>query len=275
MNKNKTSNFHGFWSLSILICIVAVVFSFFFVACSREPASTQPPANTGTASGDENPSPTDETPPPEEAPPPVILAESEDMGQSYIDSIIFLGDSTTNGLRFYGVLSGGKETKQVWVPSNATFSLFNQDGIKIVYPETGEETLIEDAVAQTKPEYMVLTLGVNGVSMMEEDWFKREYIALIERIQENSPGTKIILNSIYPVGKEYQEKSITNELIDRANQWVLEIAAELGLRYLNTASILKDDEGYLRHGYDNSDGIHLEGETLRLVLDYIRTHGYR
>jgi len=210
------------------------------------------------------------------APTPTQLAETAEMGQAYLDSIIYLGDSTTYGFQVYGVLSGGTATKQVWTPSDRTFSLFNQKNIKIYYPETKENLTIEKAVAAKKPAYMVITLGVNGVATMEEDNFISDYKALIKRILETNSNTKIILNSIFPVARSYKlQGSINNEKIERANGWVYSIAEELGLRYLDSASILKDEDGWLMPKYDAGDGLHLKPEAYKAIVQYINTHGYR
>ena len=62
---------------------------------------------------------------------PALLRGTGDMGQEYIDSIIFLGDSTTYGLKAYAVLTDGKKTKQVWTPSNGTLTLSYQGFVDI------------------------------------------------------------------------------------------------------------------------------------------------
>ena len=206
----------------------------------------------------------------------VVLSETEDMGQEYIDSMIFLGDSTTYGLLAYGILTGGRSSLQVWTPANRTFSLFNQKNITVLFPDTNKEITVENAVALKKPEYMVITLGVNGVSTMEEGHFKREYIALIARIREAHPETRIILNTIYPVSSFYKYiNSINNVKIDRANGWVREIAEETGSRFIDTASALKDEDGNLATAYQNGDGLHLSPAALRVVVQTLRTHGYK
>ena len=210
------------------------------------------------------------------APTPTELAETEEMGQAYLDSIIFLGDSTTYGFQVYGVLAGGANTKQVWTPSDRTFSLFNQKNIRIYYPDTKENLTIEKAVATKKPAYMVITLGINGVATMEEDNFISDYKALINRILDANSNTQIILNSIFPVARAYKLLgSINNEKIERANSWVYSLAEELDLRYLDSASILKDDEGWMMSKYDAGDGLHLKPEAYKAIVQYINTHGYR
>ncbi len=207
--------------------------------------------------------------------PNTVLAESEDAGQEYIDKMVFLGDSTTYGLRRYKVLSGGKDTTQVWTPTNGTITLSYVNTVLIWYPETDKEMTIKDAVALKKPEYLVITLGVNGVSFMGEEYFKKEYSKLIKSVQEASPDTKIILQSIFPVASNYESlKSINNAKIDAANKWVCQLAEEYGIKYLDTNSVLRDEDGWLKKEYSNGDGLHLSETGLKIELDNIRTHAW-
>ena len=133
---------------------------------------------------------------------PVTLTETADMGQAYQDSIIFVGDSTTAHLRSRGVLTGGTETRQVWVPSDNTLLLdFNITKKKIVYPATGIEMTIAEATEKDKPAYMILTIGLNGITSFvnNKNLYQNCYGSLIDTIKKASPDTKIILQSVYPV----------------------------------------------------------------------------
>lgn len=207
--------------------------------------------------------------------PDTVLTETADAGQAYIDKIVFLGDSTTYGLRAYKMLAGGKDTTQVWTPKTGTLTLSQASFATIVYPETDEELTIADAVAKKKPEYLVITLGVNGVAFMKEDYFKSEYKKIIDSVQTASPDTKIICQSIFPVAKTYARlESINNELIDAANKWICEIAAECGVKYLDTNSALRDADGWLPEDYHNGDGMHLQTNSFTIELNNIRTHAW-
>ena len=207
--------------------------------------------------------------------PNTVLAATEDAGTEYIDRIVFLGDSTTYGLRAYKMLSGGKDTTQVWTPKSRTLTLSQVSFAKIVYPETDEELTISEAAAKKKPDILVITLGVNGVSFMKEDYFKSEYKKMVESIQEASPDTKIICQSIFPVAKSYQSlKSINNEKIDAANKWICQVADECGVKYLDTNSALRDEEGWLPENYHNGDGMHLQSNSFTIELNNIRTHAW-
>ena len=291
MNRNKNL-FYLLWSVAIVVCVALSIFALLFSACSKT-GETKPKddgkggfavvsAPPGTAEPVENSeAPVEETAPPETAPPaatpaPVRLAETPDAGRAYLDKIVFLGDSTTYGI---GVYYGYGYTElcppsQVWTPSSGTLTLSYYNIATVVYPETKEEIPIADAVARAKPEYMIITLGVNGIAFMDEDWFIRDYTALVKMIQEASPDTKIILNSIYPVADSYQyQKDINNEKINAANGWIERIAADTGTRFLYSYECLVEN-GKLPESSQNGDGLHLNGEAFTKVMQYIRTHAY-
>jgi len=282
----------------LLVCLMLMGLA----GCSGNPSATAGPNPTPTAPAENTPKPVEPTltpeptpeatsgatPDPTDAPSipgldtsidtnsPAFLHETEDAGQEYIDKIIFLGDSTTYGLRHYGMLSGGEDTLQVWTPASGTLTLSYQSVATIVYPDDGSEITIKEAVERKKPEIMVITLGVNGVSFMDEASFKREYTDLVETIKSVSPGTKIILQSIFPVAASYEYlSSINNEKILEANRWVLDVAQATGVKYLNTISVLLGEDGWLPEDYHNGDGIHLNPDSFTLVLNYIRTHAYK
>ncbi len=207
--------------------------------------------------------------------PDTVLGLTADAGQGYIDKMVFLGDSTTYGLRAYKMLSGGRDTLQVWTPKSGTLTLSNASFATIVYPETNEEITIKEAASRKKPEYLVITLGVNGVSFMGEDFFKAEYKKIIESVKEVSPDTKIICQSIFPVARSYEYLgSINNDKIRAANMWIVEIANEVGVKYIDTYSVLCDSEGWLPESYHNSDGLHLNEQSFTLELNNLRTHAY-
>ena len=249
------------------------------VPVTSSPDTTSPDTASTPVSGDTVEAPSTNTPQTTldylSLYPDTVLAETADAGQAYIDKIVFLGDSTTYGLRAYKMLAGGKDTTQVWTPKTGTLTLSQASFATIVYPETDEELTIADAVAKKKPEYLVITLGVNGVAFMKEDYFKSEYKKIIDSVQTASPDTKIICQSIFPVAKSYARlDSINNDLIDAANKWICEIAAECGVKYLDTNSALRDADGWLPEDYHNGDGMHLQTNSFTIELNNIRTHAW-
>jgi hypothetical protein len=207
------------------------------------------------------------------------LSVTPDYGQSYIDSMIFICDSTFANIKEHGLLFGGSDTRQIWTNAERDLPLeYTVDSATIIFPETNSETLITSAAQTKKPAYIVITIGINnGVPHCSANIFKEYYSKLVRSIQDASPKTKIILQSILPISK-YKEENTANvsiSKIDTANKWISEIAEELSVRYLDTATALKDSKGYLASDYDSGDGLHLNREGYSKVLEYIRTHGYK
>ncbi len=212
-----------------------------------------------------------------------VLESCDDRGQEYIDSLIFIGESTTYHLKSRGVLSGGTDTKQVWAPENGTLNLdMSTKNVKIVYPDTGEKLTFAETAARAKPKYIVFTFGLNGAVQNVRrgaDYYKSCYRSLINSVKNASPDTKIIIQSAFPIAKNMDMSNYSvdaktlNEYIDLINSWSLELAREDGHSYLNTAEILKESDGWLKYGFQNGDGHHLSTEAYVEILAYIRTHG--
>ena len=196
----------------------------------------------------------------------ITLPASADAGQSYIDKIYFVGESTT--AHFF---KGGVARAHILVPTSATLTL----GSDILQITVGNKNLtIPEAVKDKNAEILIITIGVNNATNFSKKQFKTFYGKLIEAIIASSPDTKIILQSSFPVTEEFSSKTnaISNESIDRNNEWTKELAKEYSLKYLDTQSILKNDSGALNEEYQNGDGIHLNEKAYSLIVEYIRTH---
>ena len=211
-----------------------------------------------------------------------ILREGEDAGEGYIDSFVFLGESTTYHLKSRGVLKGGTATTQVWSNKLGTINLDpGISALEVVYPETGEQIALTEALRRKQPKRMILTFGLNGATekiRRGEEYFKKWYLSLIDVIRTSSPNTEIILQSCFPIGKgmdmsAYSVDAATLcEYIETINGWTLSLVHSEGLRYLNTAEVLKDEQGFLRAEYCADDCYHLNTDAYKAILLYIRTH---
>ena len=189
-----------------------------------------------------------------------LLAQSEDMGEEYINSIIFFGESTTYHMKSRGVLKGGTSTKQVWAPKSGTVNLDHTTrSLKIVYPNTDTLMTVAEAAAISSPKYLIMTFGLNGAVQKinrGEEYYREAYLSLINSVRTASPNTKIILQSAFPISESMDTSAFTvnsatlNSYIDKINGWTLKLASDEGLKYLNTAEILKNDKGYLADLHD-------------------------
>ena len=207
------------------------------------------------------------------------LTSTPDYGDHYVNSMIFLCDNTLSPIAETSLLKGGADTLQVWTGESGNLSLdFSIDTATVVFPEDGASLTLKSAFERKNPDYVVITIGLsNGVSYCTEEKFAEYYGKLIDAVKESSPDTKIILQSVFPVSKAAEKKlsGISNDKIDRANGWIEEIALQKEVRYLHTASVLKNKNGFLDEQYDSGDGVTLNEAGYAKMLEYIRTHGYK
>lgn len=208
---------------------------------------------------------------PSATPEPVQLAVTADMGQEYIDAIVFYGDSNTNALRLQGILP----SEQVWTPPSGTLTLNRWDIDGVLYPETQAQMSLAGVAALRRPEYIIVNVGANGVSFMDEEYFKSEYAQMLEALKAASPDSKIICSSLFPVAESYPyQGDINNDKLTQASRWIYEVAEAEGVRFIDSAAAVRDDGGALPESLHIGDGYHLNAEAHRMVLQYIRTHAW-
>jgi hypothetical protein len=195
--------------------------------------------------------------------------------ESLLRKIVFFGDSTTYHLLSREVLPEGRAAEQVWCPRNRTLLLSPAiASVTVSHPRHREEIPLCEALALYKPEYFVITAGLNGAHTFTEERFKYAYRSLILAVRNSSPDTVILVQSIFPIGKnESAWTSLTpkelNLRIDLLNTWIHDLARESSIRYLNTQEVLRQDDGFLRESYHVGDGIHLSLSGYQAVLSYI------
>lgn len=186
----------------------------------------------------------------------------------FFENVSFLGDSITAHMES----RAGISPSRLWVTRERYLNLDSRiTYARILAPDTGEEETIACVAARLKPPFLVITLGVDyGVYYYRNDLslFEKYYEKLLDAITEASPETTLLLQSVFPVTAA--SKSITNEMIDNANASIRAIAERRALHYLDTQSVLRDENGYLRAEFCSSaDGIHLSEQGYRAVLSYI------
>lgn len=206
-----------------------------------------------------------------------LQASSE---EAYIKKLSFFGDSTTYGLIHYIVNNDGKygipvakiKRNQVLASPDGTFYLKNMPTAKIHYQ--GKNYSLAEGFHIASPEILIVTVGINGLPTWTEESFQNYYKRLILLIRDATPDTLIVLQSVYPTAEKRDSKLVafTVDKIDCLNGWIQNIAKEMGLPYLDTASVLKGEDGWLISTYHNGDGMHLNTNGFNAVLKFIIEH---
>ncbi len=202
-----------------------------------------------------------------------VAAETEDAGQEYLDSLIFLCDSTTVGLRDYGILSGGTETKQVWTTPSGVLAVADIPESRIVYPGDGSIISAANAAMVLQPKVLVISLGNDGIANIDRFDFIGYYETLIHSIWNASPNTWILCLPLTSVTIDYSSTDgLTAARCNEANEWIQAACADTGAIYCDAVSTVQDVSGTLLQEYASADGRTLNSSGLAKILQYLRTH---
>ena len=196
-----------------------------------------------------------------------IPVTSEKANEDFLSTLTFLGDSTTAHMASRAPI---RDKAQVWMTKSRYLNLDSRiTYAKIISPKSGKEEKIADVAADIRPARLVVTLGIDyGVYYYRDtpETFVFYYEKLLDAIAAASPETNLILQSVFPVGKN--SVAITNEMVKKANDSIKEIAARRGLVYVDTYSLLVDESGALAPAYCSSeDGIHLTAAAYRVIFE--------
>lgn len=203
----------------------------------------------------------------EPEPLPCPLPETEAVEDTYFDSAVFLGDSRTEGLSLYSGLKTGHFYTAVGATVESVFSK------KSFQTESGEKVPLLDAVAGQDCDKIYIMLGINELGWSKTKTYHDQYAKLIDRVREDHPEAKIVLQSIPPVsaGQEAKKTYVNNARIADYNGVIKTLAEEKECYFLDVAACLTDGKGLLPKDL-NFDGIHLNPAGCKIWLNYLRTH---
>ena len=202
-----------------------------------------------------------------------VLPETEDAGQEYIDSTLFLGDSNT--ARMYRMFDYCSYDNAIGSVGMSARSLQNFACVK--FSGYGSYVTMPQAVALMQPRRVLVTFGTNDLSPnYSADSFIENYRAGLQAIADAYPTADIIVNAIPPLGRSHSNANLTQSQVDEYNKAIVEMCDANGWKFLNSAEVLKDDAtGYAKDGYvESGDGIHLTRAAMDALFGYIRTHSY-
>ena len=202
-----------------------------------------------------------------------VLPETEDAGQEYIDTTLFLGDSNT--ARMYRMFDYCSYDNTIGSVGMSARSLQKYACVK--FSGYGSYVTMPQAVALMQPRRVIVTFGTNDLDPnYSAASFAESYRAGLQAIADAYPAADIIVNAIPPLGRSHSNASLTQSQVDEYNKAIVEMCDANGWKFLNSAEVLKDAAtGYAKEGYvESSDGIHLTRAAMDALFTYIRTHSY-
>lgn len=267
------------WALAIGVTLLALLLGLLFAAFTRYGGEMERPQvqlgaqqleSTAESTG---PATAEETPVQTATGTLITLPETQDAGQEYLDSLTFLCDSATIGLRDYGLLSQGLATTQVWGTQSGSLPASSFADCVIRYPGDGSQISPGDAAMIAKPAILVISIGQDGLAEVDQLRFTENYEALIRQIRASSPGTIIVCCSITTLGPSYTgTDGLTRDGISWANDWIQQVCKDTGAYFCDVSNAMRDSTNVMEENLLSANGKTLNSAGLHAWLDYIRTH---
>lgn len=194
------------------------------------------------------------------------VSESEWVGTDYFDDALFVGDSITEGIKLYDIMSNAT------VLSYTGINLDNIFTRQVIGAGENKVTII-DAARELSPGKIYVMMGANSMLASKES-FIASYGRLVDALQEMHPGATVYIQSILPVTVEYEQNrpEFANDKIEEYNLALRRMAKDRNMPYLDVAEAFRNEAGALPTEASPKDGMHFSAQWYRKWFDYLREH---
>ena len=190
--------------------------------------------------------------------------EEEINETAYLDDALFIGDSRTVGLSYYGGIKGG--------------TFFASEGLNItrinesVSVKGFGKTTLTNLLQNKKFGKIYIMFGINELGWLSPQAIKEKYSALIEDIRELQPDSIIFVSACIHITKDRDAKETgrKNSNINKLNNELSTLADNNYVFYINPNSIFDDKNGNLNSAY-SGDGIHLYAKSYKDLSKWLCT----
>ena len=173
--------------------------------------------------------------------------------------IIFLGNSITEGGQWQAYFPDSKVLNR-GIGGDISFGIINR--------------LSE--ITERKPNKLFLLIGINDIGMdIPEAVIANNIAKIIQRIQSESPRTRIIVQSILPVNPEFDgfpQHYDKQYRVLMTNQLLFKVCAEHEVEFLNLFPFFLDNRQRLKSEL-TYDGLHLNEAGYALWVKILKSEG--
>jgi lysophospholipase L1-like esterase len=128
-----------------------------------------------------------------------------------------------------------------------------------------------DEVVRHAPSKIFICIGTNDIARgVDQKTILLNYKNILETLKTKTPGTRIYVQSLFPVGKGVITGH-SNKKVQLLNTELKKLCAEMQITYINLYPNFTDESGYLNPKFTN-DKLHLMGAGYLLWKDLIEAY---
>lgn len=209
--------------------------------------------------------PSEETPPEELYNGPDVPEKTPVEDDFFSDSAI-MGNSLVEGFKIFSGLS----SCDYYAATSMTVMGATSD--KCIELDNGGRGTPVEALTQNPYSKIYILLGINEIGF-DIDTFGELYTEMLDIIIDGQSDCDIYIMGMTPVSYNVSVSSNTFNMdrITRYNERLRSIAAEKHCYYLDIASALSGEDGYLPSS-ETPDGVHFSPAIYEKWLEYLKTH---
>ena len=181
------------------------------------------------------------------------------------------------------VFAGDQYAVSLQKDSRITLNQFvGQEGLKtakalstscVNFASDSSTYTIVQAIPKMKARRVFVQLGSNDVDgTVSVDSYIADYKQFLQSIRSAYSYCDIIAVAVPPVKQDSTDAAQIQTYIDQFNQALAVACSDLDVKYLNTAEVLKNSDGYAESTYFEGSGYSASGA--RVVLEYAKSHAY-
>lgn len=178
---------------------------------------------------------------------------------NYLHNCAFLGDSTCLGYCRYNLI---EEPRVLGNGGVAARNIHTH-----TFTQKGQEVDFLTGLKNTGCTELYFQMGMNDVRIISAEEYKENYSLMLREVKEFIPDADIHILSVTPITED--SDFYPNERLDLLNEKLREIAAEEGYTFIDTASAVRNEKGFLKDELCSGDGIHMVPEAYYLMLGVI------
>ena len=201
-----------------------------------------------------------------------VREEEAGVYEEFFDHAVFLGDSVTYQLRGYAREKKLFPGAKFLCVTNYNLGLACRTALNDAEAQLtlrGMRVTVQEGLKMLEARKVFILLGLNDHAGSNLKVDMERYSRIIDHIRDTLPDITIIAQTVTPIQKRLQGKTLNQENMNSFNEALEALCAEKGVLFLDIASPLKDEEGFLNTAYarDRSDNVHLNDAGLKVWAD--------
>lgn len=184
----------------------------------------------------------------------ICLSRSE---AEFADKALFVGDSICRGFTAYNVV----KAKNVFAAGSVgARNFFNME-----FQYSGQPTTYSEVLDLTKPESVILSMGMNDVNMTSAKEYCENYRKIIDFTLENT-SANVYVCAITPINDlNFTEHSRIDAFNLAMRNYIMENYGQR-VGFIDFGYLFKNPDDLLSAGLDSGDGIHLAPECYFIAM---------